>query len=57
MQQSPYHPALPVIKYENMSATHAGTKKWSKIIREHHHKQHDPTKTTTSSNGNLMKVF
>lgn len=41
-----------------MSATHAGTKKWNKIIREHQYKQHNvPTKTTASSNPDLMKVF
>lgn len=45
-------------QYENMSAVHAGTKKWNKIIRGHQHeKEHPPTKTTASSNDNLMKVF
>lgn len=46
-----------MIQYENMSAIHAGTKKWNKIIRGHQHdKQHASTKTT-ASNDNLMKVF
>lgn len=45
-------------QYENMSAVHAGTKKWNKIIRGHQNeKRHDSTKTTASSNENLMKVF
>lgn len=46
-------------QYENMSAVHAGTKKWNKIIRGKHHEQHPapPKTTTTSSNANLMEVF
>lgn len=43
-----------MIYYENMSAVHAGTKKWNKIINSHS-ERHAQTKTT--SNANLVKVF
>lgn len=54
-------------QYENMSAVHAGTKKWNKIIRAAHHqhdvKEHASTNTTTASsndkdnNNNVMQVY
>lgn len=58
---------LSMIQYENMSAVHAGTKKWNKIIRAAAHHQHADKElhssintTTASSNdknyNNLMQV-
>lgn len=55
-----------MMHYKNMSATHAGTKKWNKIIRaghRQHGKEHDVSTNTTTASSNenndiyLMQVL
>lgn len=60
MQLSSHDSAQLIFNCSNMSACHAGTKKWNKIIQSHlnkHDQQQSQNKATTLTDINLIEVF